>query len=192
MGRVAAVLVLLSLVLAGVAHADADPASDTLYVGRVFLPLSAQVSPRLARQLAEVTLEAERVGRPVRVALIAAPMDLGGVPSLFGKPATYARFLANELQFVYPGKVLIVMPQGAALGDHARLVANPDVLKAKVEPGPDGLAITAIALVRKLAGVGRPPDTNGGVSVWVWVAAGAAAIALVGAGVGLARRGRTA
>jgi hypothetical protein len=87
---------------------------------------------------------------------------------------------------------MIVLPQGAALGDHARLVANPAVLKAEVEPGPDGLAITAIALVRKLAGVGRPPDTGAGVSVWVWVAAGAAAIALVGAGVALARRGRAA
>jgi hypothetical protein len=165
MGRVAAALVLVSLVIAGVAHADADQASDTLYVGRVFLP---------------------------ELALIAAPIDLGGVPTLFGKPATYARFLANELQFVYPGKVMIVLPQGAALGDHARLVANPAVLKAEVEPGPDGLAITAIALVRKLAGVGRPPDTGVGVSVWVWVAAGAAAIALVGAGVALARRGRAA
>jgi hypothetical protein len=192
MARVAAALALLSLVLAGVAYADADPASDTLYTGRVFLPLSAKVSPRLARQLAEVTLEAERAGRPVRVALIASPMDLGGVPMLFGKPSAYARFLASELVFVYPDRVLVVMPQGAALGDHGRLVANPDVLNAKVEPGADGLAITAIALVRKVASVGRPPDTGGGVSVWVWVAAGAAVVVLVGAGIALARRGRAA
>jgi hypothetical protein len=41
MGRVAAALVLVSLVIAGVAHADADQASETLYVGRVFLPLSS-------------------------------------------------------------------------------------------------------------------------------------------------------
>jgi hypothetical protein len=190
--RLPATLVLVSLVLPVVAHADADPASDTLYTGRVFLPLSATVSPRLARQLDAVTLEAERAGRPVRVALIASKTDLGGVPSLFGKPTTYARFLAGELQFVYPGKVLIVMPQGAALGDHARLVANRDVLDAQVEPGPDGLALTAIALVRKLAGVGRPSDEGSGISPWVWVAAGVALFVLVGAGIALARRPRGA
>jgi hypothetical protein len=188
--RLLAGLALVSLVLPVAAHADADPASDVLYTGRVFLPLSTKISPRLARELDAVTLEAERAGRPVRVALIASKTDLGGVPQLFGKPTTYARFLASELQFVYPDKVLIVMPQGAALGDHARLVANPDVLKAQVDPGPDGLALTAIALVRKLAGVGRPPDEGSGISPFVWVAAGLAAIVLLGSGILLARRSR--
>src|SRR3954468_11752570 len=135
-----ALLAFAALVLPAVAHADADPASDTLYTGRVFLPLSAKVSPQLARELGGVTLAAQKAGRPVRVALIASKTDLGGVPQLFGKPTTYARFLASELQFVYPDKVLIVMPQGAALGDHARLIANAEVLNAEVEPGPDGLA----------------------------------------------------
>jgi hypothetical protein len=190
MRRAALAIALVPLVLAGVARADADPASDTLYTGRVFLPLSAKVSPRLARELDAVTLEAERTGRPVRVALIASRTDLGGVPQLFGKPTTYARFLASELQFVYPNKVLIVMPQGAALGDHARLVANADVLHAKVEPGTDGLAVTAIALVRKIAGVGRPPDQGGGISPFVWIAAGLVVVVLGGAGIALARRQR--
>jgi hypothetical protein len=141
-----------------VARADADPASDSLYVGRIFLPLSANVSPRLARQLAADTVAAEKAGRPIRVALIASKTDLGGVPALFGKPTTYARFLAAELQFVYPGKVLIVMPQGAALAERARLVANPDVIHAKIQPGPDGLARTAITLVEKLANVHARPS----------------------------------
>jgi hypothetical protein len=188
--RLLATLAVVSLALPVIAHADADPASDTLYTGRVFLPLSAKVTPRLAHELDAVTLEAEQAGRPVRVALIASKTDLGGVPQLFGKPTTYARFLAGELQFVYAEKVLIVMPQGAALGDHARLVADPDVLSAKVEPGPDGLALAAIALVRRLAGVGRPPDDGGGISPFVWIAAGLAAIVLLGAGVLLARRSR--
>jgi hypothetical protein len=188
--RALAVAVALpALACAGVAHADADPASDTLYTGRVFLPLSARVAPRLVRQLDTVTREAERAGRPVRVALIASPSDLGGVPSLFGRPTTYARFLAGELQFVYAGKVLIVMPQGAALGERARLVANRDVLSARVGPGADGLASAAIELVPKLAGIGRPPGSGSGISVWVWIAVAGAAVVLVGAGVTLARRG---
>jgi len=192
MARPLLALALVSLVLAGGAHADADPASDTLYTGRVFLPLSAKVASRLARELATVTLEAERAGRPVRVALIASPTDLGGVPQLFGRPTTYARFLAGELQFVYPGKVLIVMPQGAAMGEGARLVANADVLHARVGPGVDGLARTAIELVPKLAGIGRPPGSGTGISVWVWIAVAGAAAVLVGAGVALARRQRSA
>jgi len=154
-------IVLASLALPGLARADADPASDTLYVGRVFLPLSARVSPQLARQLAADTLAAEQAGRPVRVALIASRTDLGGVPALFGRPTAYAAFLAAELQFVYPGRVLIVMPQGAALGERGRLAANPDVVRAKVEPGVDGLARTAIALVEKLADVHAEPSASG-------------------------------
>jgi hypothetical protein len=188
MTRLAVVLAALALALPGLALADADPASDTLYTGRVFLPLSAKVTPRLAKELDQVTLEAQRAGRRVRVALIYKPADLGGVPMLFGKPTTYAGFLAGELQFVYPDKVLIVMPQGAALGDHARLVANADVLHAKIGPGADGLAVAAIALVRQIAGVGRPPDQSSGISIWVWVAIGVALLGLAGAAIALVRR----
>jgi hypothetical protein len=41
----------VALCLTGAAQADADPASDTLYVRDVFLPLSARVSPQLAQKL---------------------------------------------------------------------------------------------------------------------------------------------
>jgi len=146
--------------LPATASADADPASDSLYTGRIFLPLSTPVSPRLAQRLAADVLAAERAGKPVRVALIASPTDLGGVPMLFGRPPQYARFLDAELQFVYMGRVLVVMPQGAALAEHGRLVANADVVRAKVGPGADGLARTAIALVEKLSGVKAPPGVT--------------------------------
>src|SRR5207244_499168 len=89
--------------------------------------------------------------------LIASPTDLGGVPSLFGRPTEYARFLDAELQFVYSGRVLVVMPQGAALAEHGRLVANADVVHATVGPGGDGLARAAIDLVEKLSGVRAAP-----------------------------------
>jgi hypothetical protein len=146
--------------LPATASADADPASDSLYTGRIFLPLSTPVSPRLAQRLAADVLAAERAGKPVRVALIASPTDLGGVPMLFGRPPQYARFLDAELQFVYTGRVLVVMPQGAALAEHGRLVANADVVRAKVGPGADGLARTAIGLVEKLSGVKAPPGVT--------------------------------
>ena len=55
--RLVAAFVFGVLLLPAVARADADPASDTLYTGRVFLPLSARVAPRLARELGAVTLK---------------------------------------------------------------------------------------------------------------------------------------
>jgi hypothetical protein len=147
-------------VAAAPARADADPASDTLYTGRVFLPLGTTVSPRLAQRLAATAAAAEQAGKPIRVALIASPTDLGGVPSLFGRPTEYARFLDAELQFVYDGLLLVVMPQGAGLAEHGRLVANAAVVGARVGPGGDGLTRTAIELVEKLSGTRAAPGVT--------------------------------
>jgi hypothetical protein len=49
MARLAGVLLAIALLGPAAARADADPASDVLYTGRVFLPLSVRVSPELAR-----------------------------------------------------------------------------------------------------------------------------------------------
>ena len=157
MSRLAALAAVVALVFTGAAYADADPASDVLYTGRVFLPLSARVSPELAQRLDADTFVADKAGKPIRVALIAGRSDLGGVPSLFGRPTEYARFLSGELQFVYPGPVLVVMPQGAALAERGRLIAERDVVNAKVERGPDGLARAAIDLVERVSGTKAPP-----------------------------------
>ena len=157
-----------ALFVPAAARADGDPASDTLYKHRVFLPPSRGVRPALAAQLEQATADAERARMPVRVALIAAPVDLGAVPSLFGQPRAYARFLGMELQFVYPGRLLVVMPQGAALAVRGRLVANAAVARAHVRTGGDGLATTALRLVRVVSGTrsraapaARPPVVQG-------------------------------
>jgi hypothetical protein len=161
--RVAACLVVggvLALVGAGVAWADADPASDMLYQGVLFLPYKAKVSPEVEKKLLEAIAGSKKAGKEVRVALIADKGDLGGVPQVFGNPTYYARFLDAELQFVYTGRVLVVMPQGAALADHGRLVANKDVLAAKPGSGGDGLAKTATELVLAVSGA-RPAPVTG-------------------------------
>ena len=184
------------LAVCGAARADADPASDVLYTDNVFLPFSATVSEGLARQLADATRAASAAGKPVRVALIAAPEDLGGVPALFGKPRDYARFLGLELQFVYTGRLLVVMPQGAALSERGRLVANAAVVRARVGSGGDGLARTAITLVQELTGTApESPSTttaSRGFPVWksIAIAVGAAFVLVVGAVVLVRRRAR--
>ena len=46
-----------------------------------------------------MTAKAKAEGFPVKVALIAAPTDLGVIPDLFGKPQPYAQFLDQEISF---------------------------------------------------------------------------------------------
>jgi hypothetical protein len=188
---VAITAILAMLAVCGAARADADPASDVLYTNDVFLPLSTKVEPRLARQLADAAKAANAAGKPVRIALIAAPADLGGVPILFGKPTDYARFLGTELQFVYTGRLLIVMPQGAALAERGRLVANAAVVRAIVGSGGNGLARTAITLVQALTGKAPkpPPASARGFPVWKSTAIAAGGVcALLLCGLILLRR----
>jgi hypothetical protein len=133
------------------ARADGDPASDVLFGQDVFLPVSARVSPRLAQALVEATKAARANGVEVKVALIAAPIDLGAVPSLFGHPSRYARFLGTELKFVYQGRLLVVMPEGLAVSQHGRLLP-PDAGIKSVRPGSsaNGLAQPALAAIDRL------------------------------------------
>jgi hypothetical protein len=196
-----AVVLVVALAVSGAARANGDPASDVLYVNDVFLPLSARVRPQLARELLDVTRTARKAGKPMKVALIASVTDLGLEPSYFGKPTDYARFLGAELQFLYQGKLLIVMPQGAGLSKAGRLVAEAAVVNAVIGSGVDGLARTAIDLVRELA-LGKPAAQSNsstrsasGLSVWVWVAIAVGAVcALLVVGVVVRRRlsGRSA
>jgi len=146
---VAALLVALAAV--GLAWADADPASDVLYTRELFLPYKAKVSPGVEADLLAAIRRSRSAGREVRVALIAGPEDLGGVPQLFGNPLYYARFLDAELQFVYTGRLLVVMPQGAALAKGGRLVADKAVIAAKPGRSGDDLARMATRLVEAIS-----------------------------------------
>ena len=72
------------------ARADGDPASDVLLGENVFYPYAPPVSPALQKTLNAETAAAKAAGFPLKVALIAAPVDLGVIPDLFGKPQQYA------------------------------------------------------------------------------------------------------
>jgi len=137
-----------------VARADGDPASDYLITRQTFLPFDAKVPKAQVDQLNGIVADANKKGFKIRVAIISRRFDLGAVPSLWRKPKTYARFLGQELTFVYKDRLLIVMPNGygvsrggKALPDAQRIV---DTLPA---PGADGPALAAAATraVRRLA-----------------------------------------
>ena len=144
---------IIALVATATARADGDPASDFLLTQRVFLPYDANISPTRSEQLAALASDAARDGYPIRIALIASPVDLGSVTALWAKPQEYAKFLAAEVSFAYRGRLLIVMPQGLGTYQQGKTSAKPERALAgvKVEPGANGLAATAIRAVRRLA-----------------------------------------
>jgi len=147
---------LLFLVLVPAALADGDPASDTLLVRNVFLPYptpSSQNGNTLSR---EVALAYGR-GYRLKVAVIASERDLGAVPSLFGHPVEYAKFLGQELQQYYVWPLLIVMPAGFGIYDGGRSTAAEARLIASAPPtgsSADDLTSSAAALIRRLVATG--------------------------------------
>ena len=144
---------MLALAAATTAHADGDPASDFLVTQKVFLPYDARISATRSEQLAALASDAAREGYPIRIALIASPVDLGSVTALWAKPQQYAKFLAAEVSFAYRGRLLIVMPEGLGTDQlgHPSGRQRHALGGLKVEPGANGLAATAITAVERLA-----------------------------------------
>jgi hypothetical protein len=153
--RVLVALVLL-LSIAPVAVADGDPASDVLIDRNVFLPYpppSAASAGSLEREVSAAYAKNFRV----KVAVIAAPSDLGSIPSLFAKPDQYAAFLGQELELYYVGPLLIVMPAGYGVYDGGRTTkAERKVLATASLPGSDAaaLASSAARVVHRLVAAG--------------------------------------
>jgi hypothetical protein len=95
--------------------ADGDPASDVLLAQNVFYPYQPRVSGALEAALSAVLREASSAGLNLKVAIIGSAPELGLVPSLFGHPQAYARFLDREISFNQLQPLLVVMPAGFGL-----------------------------------------------------------------------------
>ena len=147
-------LLLTLMVGAPVARADGDPASDYLLSQQTFIPPDVNVPPAYAAQLNAAAREAKARGYEIRVALIGTRYDMGAVTILFEKPKQYARFLGQELSFVYKGRLLVVMPNGLAVSLNGKpQPAEQKVVERIAAPGKDGavLASTATKAVIQLA-----------------------------------------
>jgi hypothetical protein len=151
----AALVVACAAVAFGVApaRADGDPASDILLVENVFLTYSVDVSPAAKTALEQTVAKLNRTGFRVKVAVIADPADLGAVPSLFGKPQIYAKFLGTEIAFQYTNRLLIVMPNGFGFSRKGRsIVREKKILtRVTVKQGGDGLAYSAVNALKALS-----------------------------------------
>jgi hypothetical protein len=186
-------LVCAAGVAAPAAHADGDPASDFLLARDTFVPFDANISKAQTEQLDAIVAEAKERGFRIKVALIASEVDLGAVPSLWRKPETYARFLGQELFFLYKGRLLIVMPNGYGVSRAGKpLTSAQRVVDRLPKPGDGGpaLATAAIRAVQRLAAQAGvqleiPKATSGNKSTHdriVLAAIAAAIVALIGAG----------
>ncbi|HWK17287.1 MAG TPA: hypothetical protein VNR66_07520 [Solirubrobacteraceae bacterium] len=172
---VAAVVLALgagAAVLPASARADGDPASDVLLGQDVFLPYSP-VSAAVQQRLYAVTAAGRRAGYPLKVALISATTDLGVVPSLFGKPSSYAQFLSAELAGVVPGPVLVVMPAGFGLAVQGKPRATTALAGLPIGAGPDGLGTAAVTATERLAAAAGHPLPAGAARATAGTGAGA-------------------
>jgi hypothetical protein len=184
--------VILVAAVAPAALADGDPASDILPGGDVFLPYGAAFSEHLSppdEQVVETVAEAKRAGYPIKVAVISSKYDLGAITALMGKPNDYARFLGQELTYVYKGPLMIVMPNGFGFWNYGRPASRErQVLRTVTIPrGASGLTEAATAGVAALAGAAGHPikvpalHSGGGFPARIVIAAvGAALIVLMG------------
>src|SRR5256714_1609161 len=139
------------------ALADADPASDFLPTQDVFVPYQPPIANAVKADLLGVTKAAKRAGYPIKVAVIATAVDLGGVPNLFNQPTRYAPYLGREISFNSKGQpLLVVMPVGFGTYQAGPRAASA-IAKVKVGSGPDGLGRSAVEAVQKLAAAAGHP-----------------------------------
>jgi hypothetical protein len=141
------------------AKADGDPASDMLLAQSVFYPFSPAVAAGLQKTLNAEAAAANRAHFPLKVALIDSPVDLGAIPTLFGKPQQYASFLDQEISFANTKDLLlVVMPAGYGV---AGLTPRASEAAASL-PKPagrqsDDLARAAFEAIPKLAAAAGHP-----------------------------------
>jgi hypothetical protein len=131
------------------ARADGDPASDYLLAQQAFVSPNARVSTKDQTQLLVVITALRRVGYPVRVAIIQSRYDLGAVTVLDKKPRLYARFLSQELRFVYAKRLLVVMPNGYGISDDGKAAPAEQAVLDRLAPAgtQDGARLVAAAVM---------------------------------------------
>ncbi len=181
------------------ALADGDPASDVLLGESVFYPYTPPVAARVQRQLNAETAAAAAAHLPIKVALIAAPIDLGVIPDLFNKPQQYADFLDQEISFQTRQPLLVVMPAGYGVqAVPAAAKAAVAALRKPASPTSTGLAQAAITAVSALARAAGHPiasaqgsSSSSGSSTTLIVIVAAAAVLAAGGLVALRRRTAT-
>jgi hypothetical protein len=149
-------------VVAPVAHADGDPASDWLLQRFAFVPPDTGIAQSDATAITELLRSAHTKGYTLHVAVIPSRYDMGAVTVLYKRPHQYAPFLSQELRFFYRGRVLVVMPNGYAIARDGKTdTAEQKVVNRLPLPHPFQGAPLAAATERAI----RALAANAGVHV---------------------------
>jgi hypothetical protein len=153
MRRLVVLVALAALLAVPAAHADGDPASDYLIGQKVFFPYDVKIAPAAQQQLVSLVDEANRAGLKIRVAMIWSSYDLGSITGLWRKPQTYARFLGEELRFIYRDRLLVVMPNGFGFNRPGHPVTKEyaTLSKIKIGPGATGFVDATRTAVQQIA-----------------------------------------
>jgi hypothetical protein len=203
-GRLTAALAVAALVTTAIAggpaaFADGDPASDVLLGESVFYPYTPPVPASVTKALNAEMTAAGRAHFPLKVALIASPVDLGVIPEMFGKPQKYADFLDQEISFQGKQPLLVVMRDGYGVqGLPPAATAAVPALPKPASGTSEGLAKAAIVAVARLARAAGHPiaqpsastaaPSGGGSSVALFGAVAGVALLCAGTLVALRRR----
>jgi hypothetical protein len=184
-----ALIVLALAAFPATGAADGDPASDVLATQSVYLPQDTGATATQQAELGAIESVAQKSGYQIRVAMIAAPSDLGSVGALWRQPQSYAEFLGQELSLVYRGTLLVVMPNGFGLYEGGRPTgAGRSALAAVPAPGSARLVDPTLSAIQRLAAASGHPLMLTGVSApaaagsnhtgtWIALAIGVAVIA---------------
>ncbi len=154
-----ALAIVATMLVPAAALADGDPASDVLLAESVFYPYSPPVAVGLQKTLNAETAAASRAHFPIKVALIDTPVDLGAIPTLFGKPQLYADFLHQEIGFFGTKQLLlVVMPNGYGVRGLDRSATDAAAtLTRPTGSASNAIAQAAIVAVPKLAAAAGHP-----------------------------------
>jgi hypothetical protein len=136
-----------ALLLPADARADGDPASDFLITLDAFVPTDGGIPAADGQRLVGLLKDAKAKGFPVKVALIPKQDDLGAVTILWKQPQRYAKFLGQELFYVFRGKLLIVMPNGYGIYEHGRPIAADRAFLDSLPPPKSASDVAAAATV---------------------------------------------
>jgi hypothetical protein len=145
--RLLVAAVVLLLAAAPAARADGDPAGDVLIQQAVFYGSALDLRSKEAAQLMALTEQAKEQGYEIRVAALTVPEDLGAIGYLWDDPTNYADFLTAEIQSVYRGRTLVVMPSGLGIWWRDHEFADEQALLDELGgPGTDPAAVLPLAM----------------------------------------------
>jgi 2-methylcitrate dehydratase PrpD len=128
-----------------------DPASHYLEAEQLYPAFASRPSQARELRLLGLLQAAERLGYPIKVALVATEDDLTDAPQMLRRPQAYADFVASELGGGLEAPVLIVTPYGLGVSGQRGPRARLRGIRVSRRADGDALAATAMVAVRRLA-----------------------------------------